>query len=201
LSQIRFRNRGGLGSAGRGGHRRDAASWSAKGRLGIVPAHAVHVTAIESGNRVDEWGIAAPGRVAEPPRHRQAKGAGTHMLGLTPPRHTSTLPTVVVCFAQGAGIHDGADRAGSRMRIDVVRVEINVLDGVTIPCQVTNSAARRQCRSRSAYPRPLTWCCALYAIDSIRTSSRRTRALESTDSTDILAPPGIAEETTRQSSG
>jgi hypothetical protein len=96
-----------------GGHRRDAASWSAKGRLGLAPAHAIHVTAIESGNLVDEWGIAAPGRAAEPPRHRQAKGAGTDMLGLTPPRHTSTLPTAVVRFAQ---LPDIPGRRGKRVK-------------------------------------------------------------------------------------
>ena len=32
------------------------------------------------------------GSTAEPLRHRQTKGAGTNMLSLTSPRHTSTPP-------------------------------------------------------------------------------------------------------------
>src|SRR5271156_1909665 len=38
------------------------------------------------------WGN---GATAEPLRHRQTKGAETDMLGLTSPRHTSTLPIVL----------------------------------------------------------------------------------------------------------
>jgi hypothetical protein len=33
--------------------------------------------------------------MAEPLRHRQTKGAGTDMLSLTSPRHTSTLPILL----------------------------------------------------------------------------------------------------------
>jgi hypothetical protein len=33
--------------------------------------------------------------MVEPLRHRQTKGAETDMLGLTPPRHTPTLPIVL----------------------------------------------------------------------------------------------------------
>jgi hypothetical protein len=42
--------------------------------------------------------------MVEPLRHRQTKGTGTDMLGLTPPRHTSTLPIPAVRFAQTAVI-------------------------------------------------------------------------------------------------
>ncbi len=42
------------------------------------------------------------GATAAPLRHRQTKGAGTDMLGLTPPRHTPTLPTPAV---RGAKTH------------------------------------------------------------------------------------------------
>jgi hypothetical protein len=42
--------------------------------------------------------------MVEPLRHRQTKGAETDMLGLTPPRHTPTLPTPAVC---GVGTERG----------------------------------------------------------------------------------------------
>src|SRR3984957_10124108 len=42
--------------------------------------------------------------MVEPLRHRQTKGAETDMLSLTSPRHTSTLPTPAVSFAQIAAI-------------------------------------------------------------------------------------------------
>jgi hypothetical protein len=52
------------------------------------------------------WGRGSRvGQGREPPRHRQPKGAGTDMLGLMPPRHTSTPPTAVVRFAQIPVIH------------------------------------------------------------------------------------------------
>jgi hypothetical protein len=49
--------------------------------------------------------------MVEPLRHRQTKGAETDMLGLTPPRHTSTLPKPASRNGQMVirrGLHDPA---------------------------------------------------------------------------------------------
>jgi hypothetical protein len=55
------------------------------------------------------WTAAA---TAAPLRHRQTKGAETDMLGLTPPRHTPTLPTPAVCSALNSGHSPTTWRAG-----------------------------------------------------------------------------------------
>jgi hypothetical protein len=58
--------------------------------------------------------------MVEPLRHRQTKGAETDMLGLTPPRHTPTLPTPAVCCAQIAVIAGGMAN-GSNRHIAAIR--------------------------------------------------------------------------------
>src|SRR5271157_4279440 len=65
------------------------------------------------------------GGMVEPLKHRRTKGAETDMLGLTPPRHTPTLPTPAVRSAQSAAVLES-------------------------PCERVRSTQLRRPRSRSA---------------------------------------------------
>jgi hypothetical protein len=59
--------------------------------------------------------------MVEPLRHRQTKGAGTDMLSLTSPRHTSTLPKpVALARRQAARFHLGLRFIGKTLAVVVL---------------------------------------------------------------------------------